>query len=187
MPQLDGVLQFFDSRSFASVWFWIFVAALWTWAGRAVLGVPHDVVARAHVAASPDGHEAMALLDWLSLHLPRLLMQPRETVWTLAGGAFALTSLLVLGLVYGLELAQATFLLALPFAVLTWLRQRLAWRLYAVLTQAQRGEMAPSEAARLAIRALRRHRVWFTLISFASVTVTAIWGAIFALLHPFGM
>lgn len=187
MPQLDGVLQFFDSRSFASVWFWIFVAALWTWAGRAVLGVPHDVVARAHAAKSPDAPEAIALLDWLSLQLPRFLMQPREMIWMLAGGAFVLTSLAVLGLIYGLELAQAVFLLAMPFAVLIWLRQRLAWRLHAVLMQAYEGQMAPAEAAQLAVRAMRRHRIWFTLISFGSVTVTAFWGAIFALLHPFGM
>ncbi|MDO5633021.1 MAG: hypothetical protein Q4G22_14475 [Paracoccus sp. (in: a-proteobacteria)] len=180
-----GLLDLLGSRSFASIWFWLVLVTAWTVSGRAVLGVPLDVLTRAR--REPDGPAGMLLLDWLSLTLPRWQIAPRDGVWLLGAGCFGLTVLAVLGFGYGREMAQALSLLLVPFALLLLMRLRLAWRLMPLLDAAQRGEITPEAAAADAMRQITRHRRWVFVLSVLAVAMTAAWGTLYRLMHPFGI
>lgn len=185
MPQFTGILDLLGSRSFSSIWFWLVLVTAWTLSGRAVLGVPLDVLARAR--REPGGPEGLLLLDWLSLTLPRWQVAPRDGVWLWGAGCFVLTALAVLGFGYGREMAQAVTLLLLPFAVLLLMRLRLAHRLMPVLDAAQRGETTPLAAATQASRLIARHRRWVFALSVLAVAAAAMWGTLWRLMHPFGI
>lgn len=188
MPFFDGILGFLDSRSFGTVWFWIMLVWLWSQTGREVLGVPVEIAHRVW-AARPGPHpdDAEMLLDWLSLQVPRWRIGRRESAWLLAGACFLFSSLAVLGFQYGLELAQALLLLALPFAVRFGLQVRLAARLRAILGPAQSGRLPVTEAATRSSGMMRRHRWHVTAISILAVTVAAMWGTLYMQLHPNGL
>lgn len=185
MPQFSGFLHLMDAPSYSSIWYWVLLLMGWTLVGRAVLGVPMDIVSRARRA--PDGPEGLALLDWLSLNLPRWRVGPGDGVWLLALAAFVFGALAVLGFAYGLEAAQALVLLVLPFAVLLGMRLRLARRLLPLLAGAEAGDLAADEAAAQAARAIVVHRRWASVLSVLAVALTALWGTIWGLTHPFGV
>lgn len=188
MPQFDGVISLLDSRSFGSIWFWLVLIGMWSVAGRTVLGVPSEVLshARRDHGLYPEGPAVITLLDWLSLCLARWHLSQVEGAVFLAVSAFILTSLGILGFGYGLEMAQALVLLLLPFWILFWMRVRLARYLLPLLRAGQGGERPVSEVAAEAIRRMLMHRRLATGLSIIAVAVTATWGAIWALLHPFG-
>ena len=183
----EGILALLDSRSFGSVWFWVLLALAWTLAGRRVAGVPVDVIAAASRAARDGTAQpaALALLDWLSLTLPRWQVSGASGAVFLGMAAFILTSLALLGFVYDLEMAQALVLLILPFALVFVMELRLAHRLRAVLAEAERGAPVGQAAARAA-RMMRRHRLGFALMSVLAVALSAFHGALWMLRHPFG-
>lgn len=174
-----------DARSFGSVWFWIVIVLIWGDSGRVVLGVPADVVNRAR--RDPKGDAGLALLDWLTLTLPRWRFRRGEGAILLGIGAFALTSLLVLGFGYGLQLAQAASLLGVPLVLLFLMRLRLAQRLWPVMASAQDGRVAPDEATAQVLRLIVRHRRLVLMLSIFAVGATALWGSIWQLSHPNGL
>lgn len=187
MPRAEALLALLDSRSFGSIWFWVILTLAWTMAGRRSLGVPSDVIAAAGRATPgpEDDPAALMLLDWLSLTLPRWHLGPREGVVLLGVGAFLLSTLAVLGFGYGLEMAQALVLLILPFALLFALDLRLARRLIVILGRAEVGQPV-NEAGAEAARLLRHHRRVGLALSVLSVTVTAFYGAVWMIAHPYG-
>lgn len=190
MPQFDGLISFLDSRSFGTIWFWLVVIGLWSATGRNVLGVPTEVLARAHRAQKAADLESPAvvnLLDWLSLTLPRWRLGPHEGAAFLGFSAFALTSLAIFGFGYGLELAQALTLLLVPFAILFWMRVRLARRLIPLLDAGQAGQRPVAGVGADAVRMMIRHRRLVTLLSIAAVALTALWGTLWALMNPNGL
>ncbi|MFD2814674.1 hypothetical protein ACFSYD_09875 [Paracoccus aerius] len=74
VPQFDSLVGFLDSRSFGTVWYWLMVIGLWSFTGRAIIGVPVEVLGRARTALAEgkaDAPVVLHLLDWLSLVLPR--------------------------------------------------------------------------------------------------------------------
>ena len=188
MAILNSLLALLDSRSFSTVWYWILLFGLWSVAGRRVIGVPVEILSRARGAlrsGRAESPEVMSLLDWLSLTLPRRNIGTGEGALLLGLAAFLLTTLAVLGFEYGLEMAQALVLLMLPFALVFLAEMRLARRLALVLRQAETGgsvNAAGTQAARL----MRRHRLMVTLLSILVVALTAFYGAIWMLMHPFG-
>lgn len=194
MVLFEAILAILDSRSFSTVWYWLMLATCWSLAGRSVLGVPPDVVHKV-LRANPDraGHDpraeegaAIALFDWLSLMLPRWRVDPREGVWLTGLAAFALAILATLGFFYGLEMAQALFLLAAPFGLLAVMRYRLARKLAPTLEKARDGALPVIEAARIAARPMRQHRFATSAMSILTVSLAAYWGAMWLLAHPFG-
>lgn len=189
MPQFDSLIGFLDSRSFGTVWYWLVVIGSWSLTGRSVIGVPAEILSRARAALADDQADApvvLHLLDWLSLVLPRWRMGAREGAVFLAATGFALTSLAIMGIRYDLELALAAFLLLFPLAVLFWLRLALARRLMPLLDAAEQGARPIPEAAAEAVRRMVVHRRLVTVLSMAAVAVTALWGALWSVVHPYG-
>lgn len=195
-------MQLLDLRSFSSIWYWLMLTWLWTRSGRNLLGVPVEVVQRAHraaqatgpggadhgtPAAEQQGHPGLLLLDWLLLTLPRWHLPSQSGAVLLGTGAFLLTLLAGLGFGYAQELAQAVFLLVAPFGVLMLMRVRLARRLAPLLAQAQARTLAPTVVARDSARLLMRHRWQVLALSTASVAAAAIWGTAWVIRHPFGL
>lgn len=190
MPQFDGMIAFLDNRSFGSIWFWLVLVGMWSAVGRNVIGIPSEVLARARQAqkaGQPESQPVLMLLDWLSLTLPRWQVAPREGAAFLGICAFILTSLAMLGFGYDLEMAQALVLLLLPFLILFLMRLRLARRLIPLLQDGQSGLQPIGQVGDQAVRLLVWHRRFVTLLSIVAVAATALWGTIYALMHPNGL
>ncbi|RMC36532.1 hypothetical protein [Paracoccus alkanivorans] len=189
MPQFDGFISFLDSRSFGTIWYWLAVIGMWSSSGRKIIGVPVEVLLRARHALSrdeTDGPAMVALLNWLSLTLPRWRLGHREAVVILAATGFLMTSLAGLGFGYDLEMAQALTLLLLPFVILFWMRVRLARRLMPLLQDEHAERQLPAVAAEV-VRCMNWHRRLVTLLSILAVAITALWGVLWSLMHPNGM
>lgn len=157
------VAALIDLRSFSNLWYWIVVAAFWTMAGRRVLGVPVDMLARAHAQGGPAADE----LDTAAgIAIARILRQARGAgAALLAGAGFVLALVLVLGFGYGLELGQAVAFLLLPHVLIRGMEIATARR----LEQGPRGEAMQS--------LLFWHRFRIQLLGLAFILVTAFWGA----------
>lgn len=181
MAQFSGFLEFLDSRSFSSLWYWLVLILMWTEAGRRVLGVPGDVVQ--HARREPAGEGGLVLLDWLLLNLPRWRIGQKEGPWLLGLGAFLLTSLAVLGFGFGLEMAQALTFLLVPQGLLLVLRLRLAGQLSPLIAAAQSRQMPTADAVAGALRLIVAHRRWVFVLSIVGVAVTALWGALHVAIH----
>ncbi|MFC0199128.1 hypothetical protein [Paracoccus rhizosphaerae] len=190
MPQVDSLIGLLDSRSFMTIWYWLTLIGMWSATGRSVLGVPSEVLARARAARAKgdiDGPAVIALLDWLSLVLPRWQLGPREGVVFLGVTSFLMSSMTVLGFVFWLELAQALVLLLFPFWLLFWMRTRLARRLMPVIEGAQDDRLSLAEAGAECARKMAWHRTLVTMLSIAAVAVTVLWGTLWAIMHPNGL
>lgn len=183
----QALLALLDSRSFSTIWYWLILAIGWSMAGRHVLGVPPDVVHRV-LRKKEEGQDqaAFALLDWLSLMLPRWRIAPMDGAIVLGISCFVLVVLLMLGFVYGLEMAQALFLLLGPLAFVALLQFRLAVRLGRLLDGARSNQLAVYDAAQQAARQMRRLRLAISAMSIVVVAIAAYWGALWLLAHPYG-
>ncbi|HEY0276422.1 MAG TPA: component of SufBCD complex [Paenirhodobacter sp.] len=163
---LTSILDLIDTRSFASLWYWIAVAVSWSLASHWVLGVPWDMVMRAR-RGPPQAAQDLIALTGLSLR--RLLGFGRRSGVGLTVGASCLaTLLLVLGFGYGIEFAQALAFIVVPQMVVAALSLHRAKRLEPVIE-------AGIAAADL-IAALARHRLLVRATGVVSVTLTALWG-----------
>lgn len=163
MDFLDIVFKLIDTRSFSNVWFWAVLAVLWSTLSHFVIGIPFDLVQRAR----RRGGQALEDLETLA----HIQARRRVHLFNSAGPAMVgvvaggLSMLLVLGFYYGVELAQATFLLLGPASITGLMGLRTA----RLITES--GEMADALAQRLS-----RHRFWVQALGMASIFVTAIWG-----------
>ena len=164
MTLLDNVFELIDLRSFSNLWFWIALAVTWSTASHWVLGVPWDMAVRARRGL---GDTAMAdFEDMVRINTARLLFVAEQSGTLIAGAtAFGLTSLALMGFVYGNEFSQALFLLGFPLTLVGLLSLRTARR---VRLEAPRGEAL--------IKRLSRHRLLVQVIGMISIFVTAMWG-----------
>ncbi|KUF11585.1 hypothetical protein [Pseudoponticoccus marisrubri] len=163
MDWYSTVFEVIDMRSFSNLWFWIVLAVVWSSASHWVLGVPFDMVARAR---RQGGQAAQDLEDLVRINTNRMLFIVDEAgLWLAALGSAFLTGLALLGFVYGIELAQAVFLLAFPMTGVGLLSIASARRI-------QSGE-GQGEALH---RRLRLHRMLTQFIGMLSIFVTALWG-----------
>ncbi len=152
-----------DLRSFSNLWFWISLAVLWSSLSHWVLGVPYDMVteARRHGGQAADDMVAMT-----ALNVRRIVrIGPVAGLWLVGVVAFALTLLGLLGFLYGIEIAQAFFLLAVPMTIVGALSLRAARAIDA-------GGYGAGEIADI----LGRHRITVQAIGMISIFVTALWG-----------
>lgn len=157
------VFELIDMRSFSNLWYWIALAVVWSAASHSVIGVPYDMVAR----AARDGGRAQADLEEIArIRAARLVHVARVSgIWLVALLALALTSLLMLGFVYGVEFAQAVVLIVLP---LTGVGAVSIGTARAIAEGPLTGE-----ALR---RRMTRHRMAVQVIGMVSVFGTALWG-----------
>jgi hypothetical protein len=157
----DRVFELIDTRSFSNMWFWIALAVTWSGASHWILGVPYDLVQRAR---RRGGAVEEDLHDLVRVNVNRLLdIADRAGMWIAGLVGFSLSTLLIVGFGYGLEFAQALFLLALPLSLVFGLSIRTARALRA------------ADGAGL-YRRMARHRLWVQVIGMISIFVTALWG-----------
>lgn len=152
-----------DFRSFSSIWYWIVVAVLWSTASHWVLSVPYDMILRAR----RRGGEAMTDVELLVAISVRRITYIMDVsgLWIVAFACFLLTMLALTGLVYGSEMSQAIFLLAVPMALVG----------LATVRTAQAQARAPLAGEAL-LRRLLRLRSVIRLIGLVAIIVTAGWG-----------
>lgn len=164
MTLLDNVFELIDLRSFSNLWFWIALAVTWSTVSHWVLGVPWDMAIRAR-----RGHGETAMADFedmVRINTGRLLYVAGQSGTLIAGiVTFGLSSLAILGFIYGNEFSQALFLIGFPLSGVGLLSLRTASRIRA---EAPRGEAL--------IARLSRHRLAVQTIGMVSIFVTAMWG-----------
>ena len=174
MDWYDTLFELIDMRSFSNLWFWIVLGVVWSTASYYVLGVPYDMVQRAR----RHGGEASEDLETLvRLNVNRLMYIAQVSgLAVLSFLCFSLTTLAVLGFYYGVEFAQAIFLLALPLSIVGALS----------LSTARLIQIEEATGERLHKR-LMRHRLYTQIIGMIAIFVTALWGMYQNLsLGPFG-
>ncbi|MCA0919857.1 component of SufBCD complex [Pseudooceanicola nanhaiensis] len=159
----ETIFELIDMRSFSNLWFWIALAVVWSTASHWVLGVPYDMVLRARRVG---GQAEADLEDMVRININRILYinQLSGTV-LLSFGCFILTVLGLLGFLYGVEFAQAVFLLAFPMSFVGLLSLRTAVRI----------RVEEPQGADLHKR-LMRHRIGVQAIGVVAIFVTALWG-----------
>ncbi len=163
MDWYQAVFEVIDMRSFSNLWYWIALAVIWSTTSHWVIGVPFDMVLRARRLG---GDAERDLEDLVRINCNRLLYIGRVTgLWLLAIGSALISALAVLGFWYGVEFAQALFLLVFPMSFVGLLSLSTA-RLIA-------DEQATGELLR---KRLARHRLYTQIIGMISVFVTAMWG-----------
>ncbi len=164
MTLLDNVFELIDLRSFSNLWFWIALAVTWSTVSHWVLGVPWDMAIRAR-----RGHGETAMTDFedmVRINTGRLLYVADQSGTLMAGiAAFGLTSLALLGFVYGNEFSQALFLIAGPLTAVGLLSLRTARQI-----------RARSLGGDALIARLARHRLAVQAIGMISIFITAMWG-----------
>ncbi len=171
MEWQNSLLALIDTRSFSNIWYWIALAAMWSWLGHYGLGVPYDMVTRARReggAALADLEAVVAAQVARRLHLARTSGQ-----WVVALAACGLTVLALLGFVYGLQLGQALFLLALPAAAMGAMG----------VVSARRLARAPLAGEALCAY-LSRRRFWVQLLGLVCIFATTMWAVVQVMTTP---
>lgn len=163
MDWYQTLFELIDMRSFSNLWFWIVLAVVWSTASHWVLGVPYDMVQRAR---RNGGQAQVDLEDMVRINVNRILYIGRVSGLWLAGFVcFFLTMLVLLGFVYGMEFAQALFLLGFPLSLVGMVS----------LSTARLIE-SDGLAGEDLFRRLGRHRIYVQVIGMISIFVTAMWG-----------
>ena len=150
-------------RSFSNLWYWIGLAVLWSSVSHWILGVPNDMIQRAR---KYGGEAQTDLEDLVRINCNRLLYISNVSgLWLLGFACFFLTGLAIMGFYYGVEIAQAVFLLAFPMSIVGILNVSTA-RLI-------QEEQAIGDRLR---SLLGRHRIYLQIIGMVAIFVTALWG-----------
>lgn len=163
MDWYTSIFELIDMRSFSNLWFWIVLAVAWSSASHWAMGVPYDLVVRARRVR---GQAEDDLLDLVRINTNRMLytLEMSGTI-LLALGCFTFTGLSMLGFYYGLEFAQAVFLLLFPMTLVMLVNVFHARRL-------RRNELTLESV----VKSLLRCRLYTQIIGMISVLVTALWG-----------
>ncbi|WP_372572784.1 component of SufBCD complex [Ruegeria jejuensis] len=163
MDWYDSIFEMIDMRSFSNLWFWIALAVMWSSASHWVMGIPFDMVTRARRLG---GQAEQDLNDITRVNVNRLLYITEVSgLWILAIGCFLLSGMAMLGFFYGIEFAQALFLLAFPMSIVGLVNLATARAIHG--QNAQGVEIA---------RFLNRCRIITQVIGMISIFVTALWG-----------
>lgn len=160
---LELLSEMIDMRSFSNLWFWLALAVMWSTASHWVLGVPYDMVQR----AGAKGGQAEADLEALArIYVNRMLFIADEAgAWAAGVLACLLSSLAILGFWYGLQFAQALFLLGFPMTLVGIITLRVA-----------RGIATEGASGAGLRRRLTRLRLWTQGIGMLAILITVFWG-----------
>ncbi|SDW35657.1 hypothetical protein SAMN05444358_101606 [Ruegeria halocynthiae] len=150
-------------RSFSNLWYWIALAVMWSSVSHWVMGVPYDLVTRARRVG---GQSEQDLLDIVRINSNRLLyIVDTSGLIIMAVCCFVFSGLAILGFFYGVEFAQAIFLLLFPACFVMLVNISAARRL--------RRQEATLETVS---KTLTRCRVFTQIIGMFAILVTAFWG-----------
>jgi len=159
----SSIFELIDMRSFSNLWFWIALAVMWSTASHWVLGVPFDMLQR---AKRGGGQAEIDLQDMVRINTNRMLYIARVSgLWLLGLTCFLLSTLALTGFMYGLEIAQALFLLGFPMSVVGIMS----------LSTARLLEQEEFQIDKIYKR-LQRHRLYTQMVGVVSIFVTALWG-----------
>lgn len=152
-----------DMRSFSNLWYWIVLAVLWSSASHWAMGVPYDLLVRARRIG---GQAERDLLDIVRINGNRILYIVDVSGLAILGlSCFFFTGLGMLGFYYGVEFAQAVFLLLFPVCLVMLINIRAARRL-------QRGDSTLEFVG----KTLTRCRIYTQIIGMIAILVTSLWG-----------
>lgn len=166
MPE---IFEYFEYRSFSSIWYWIVVILFWTRVTGRPLGVPADILRGATAA---DANSVAQIEHLLLVNVPRIAQ-----VWYEAGalfigiGAFGLASLAPMFWLYQSEPAAALLVILVPMGIWGFLRLRLAQHILATNPE------LPEICAMLGW-----HRFWLHILAAFSIFAAAIIGMYFNIL-----
>ncbi|SFA85919.1 hypothetical protein SAMN05421688_1226 [Poseidonocella pacifica] len=169
---MNSLIELIDTRSFASLWYWLLLALVWTGAANWGLGAPVDMLLRARRLGGGAQDELETSVAIQSRRQIRLAGGPV----TLGVLAFVSTMLALLGFLYGWELGQAVFLLIFPLILVRYMALRTAHRIL-------RGNLQ-GDALHDVIGA---HRFRVQVLSVIALFATALFGMYQNLVsNPFG-
>lgn len=150
-------------RSFSNLWYWIGLAVLWSSASHWAMGVPYDLVSRARRVG---GQAEQDLLDIVRINGNRLLyIVDVSGLAILALSCFFFTGLATLGFFYGVEFAQAVFLLLFPVCFVMLINISAARKL-----------RRTDPGLEIVTKTLNRCRIYTQIIGMISILITSLWG-----------
>jgi len=159
----SSIFEIIDMRSFSNLWYWIGLAVLWSSASHWAMGVPYDLVVRARRVG---GQAERDLLDIVRINGNRILyIVDVAGLVILALSCFFFTGLAMLGFFYGVEFAQAVFLLLFPVCIVMLINISTARKL-------QRSQATVSAVSKI----LTRSRIYTQIIGMISILITSLWG-----------
>ena len=150
-------------RSFSNLWYWIMLAVLWSSASHWTMGIPHDLLVRARRVG---GQAERDLLDIVRINGNRIVYIVDVSGLAILGlVCFIFTGLATLGFYYGVEFAQAVFLLLFPVCFVMLIHIKAARKL-------QAGENTLEFVGKV----LTRSRIYTQIIGMISILITSLWG-----------
>ncbi|MDA7963830.1 component of SufBCD complex [Ruegeria sp.] len=163
MDLFAAIFERIDMRSFSNLWYWIGLAVLWSMSSHWAMGVPYDLVMRARRVG---GQTERDLLDMVRINMNRLLYVTEVSgLAIMALCCFIFTGLATMGFYYGLEFAQAVFLLLFPLCFVALINITAARRL-------KRQE----PTVEIVAKTLTRCRIYTQMIGMVSILITSLWG-----------
>ena len=163
MDLYSSLFEIIDMRSFSNLWYWIGLAVLWSSVGHWTMGVPYDLLVRARRVG---GQAERDFLDIVRINCNRILyIVDVSGLVILALSCFIFTGLATLGFYYGVEFAQAVFLLLFPVCIVMLINIRAARKL-------RQGEGTLEAAGKV----LTRSRIYTQIIGMISILITSLWG-----------
>ncbi|MCP5088438.1 MAG: component of SufBCD complex [Rhodobacteraceae bacterium] len=160
------------SRSFASVWYWIVFALVWTRTTHWTLGVPYE---DARMGRKHGGQYQVDFETVLEINTRKTLeVFDNHNIILTALAAFFLTTIFTLGFLFRIQFMQAGFLLLFPLSLVGLLSIRLAHSLTA----------RPLHGEEL-YKAYVLHRRIKQLIGAVAIMFSAFWGVGQTLYSPY--
>lgn len=119
--------EVFGSRSFASIWYWIVFAVVWTRTTHWTLGVPYEDMRKAHALGGQHATDFEVQID-INVRKTLAVFESHSLFFT-AFAAFLLGTVFTLGFYFNIQLMQAVFLLVFPLTIVSALSIHLAQRM----------------------------------------------------------
>ncbi|MEE9454012.1 MAG: hypothetical protein V3V13_06485 [Paracoccaceae bacterium] len=161
-------IDFFDTTSFWSIWYWILTIIAWSMTAHWTLGVPFDMIVNANKKGGIFAEQCDALIE---INIARYIYYfDLAGAYILALVAFVLAAVATLGFYLGIEAFMALFMLILPLNIVMGFTVRFAYR-------ARREGWQGVELR----KKIRWRRFWNQLIGVLAITATSIMAVIFFL------
>lgn len=165
-------VEVIGSRSFASIWYWIVCAVIWTRTTHWTLGVPYEDAQNSNKLGGQYQRDFEIQIQ-INIRKTLEVFEGHSAIYT-ALAAFFISTVFVLGFSFNLQFMQACFLLMFPLIIVSGLSIHLAQRLR---DQALEGDGLYS--------AYVWHRRVKQVIGAISIFFSAFWGVSQTVLSPY--